>query len=96
MPLLHRRDQGQPIRDAMKAAGLSGPSVAEATKTLDPDGKGISAAKVGQLAGRGKTAKERCRPRTAELIAEVLNQPLDDLFVTPSPSTSTLERSTPT
>lgn len=96
MELLHRRDHGQPIRDRMRELKLSGPDVATATKELDPDGKGISPAKVGQLAGRGKTARDTCKVKTGHLVAQVLQGPLDAFFVTPSPSTSTVERSTPT
>ncbi|MFJ4847605.1 XRE family transcriptional regulator [Streptomyces sp. NPDC088733] len=92
MEVLHRREAGKPIRDAMEELGLSGPAVAAATKEIDPEGKGISAAKVGQLAGQGKTAKDRCKRHTGELVAQVLHRPLDALFSMPTTSTSTVER----
>jgi hypothetical protein len=92
MEVLQRREAGKPIRDAMEELGLSGPAVAAATKEIDPEGRGISPAKVGQLAGRGKTAKERCKRHTGELVAQVLQRPLDALFFMPTPSMSIIER----
>jgi hypothetical protein len=99
MPKLHRKDDGRPIRAAMARAGLSIPQLAEATRRVDPDGKGVSPATVGRLAGQGKTARENCELRTAWFVAEALHQetnaPLQDLFAMPSPSTSNIERSSP-
>ncbi|MFD8845502.1 XRE family transcriptional regulator [Streptomyces pseudogriseolus] len=99
MPKLHRKDDGRPIRAAMARAGLSGPELAQATKEVDPTGKGVSPATVGRIAGQGKTARERCELETAWFVAEALhrktNAPLQDLFAMPTPSTSTIERSTP-
>lgn len=99
MPKLRRKADGQPLRDAMARAGLSIPQLAEATRRVDPAGKGVSAATVGRLAGQGKTARDRCEWTTAWYIAEALhketNTPLQDVFAMPTPSTSTVERSTP-
>ncbi|NUS78442.1 MAG: XRE family transcriptional regulator [Streptomyces sp.] len=99
MPKLHRKDDGKPLRAAMARAGLSIPSLAEATKRVDPDGKGVSPATVGRLAGQGKTARDRCEWTTAWFVAEALhretNAPLQDLFAMPTGSTSNIERSTP-
>jgi hypothetical protein len=99
MPKLHRKDDGKPLRAAMKAAGLSIPGLAKATREVDPDGKGVSAATVGRLVGQGKTARERCELDTAWFVAEALhketNAPLQDLFAMPTGSTSNIERSTP-
>ncbi|MEH0650707.1 XRE family transcriptional regulator [Streptomyces scabiei] len=99
MPKLHRKDDGRPIRAAMARAGLSIPALAEATKRVDPAGKGVSPATVGRLAGQGKTARKSCEWTTAWFVAEALhtetNAPLQDLFAMPSPSTSNIERSTP-
>lgn len=99
MPKLHRKDDGRPIRDAMARAGHSIPSLAEATKKVDPAGKGVSPATVGRLAGQGKTARESCELRTAWFVASALheetNAPLQDLFAMPTHSTSIIERSTP-
>jgi hypothetical protein len=98
MPKLHRRNDGTPIRDAMARAGLTIPQLAEATRAVDPAGRGVSAATVGRLAGRGETARDRCELRTAWLVAEALHREtpaaLQDLFAMPTPSTSTIERST--
>lgn len=97
MPKLHRKDDGRPIRAAMARAGLSGPELAEATKDVDPTGKGVSPATVGRISGQGKTARERCELDTAWFVAEALhrrtNAPLQDLFAMPTDSTSTVERS---
>ncbi|GGP55501.1 XRE family transcriptional regulator [Streptomyces abikoensis] len=95
MSHLLRKGDGQPLRDAMQAAGLSGPKLAAATRLVDPAGKGVSAAAVGFITGRGQNAQARCRLRTAWLIAEALGQPLQSLFSMPAVSTVTVERSTP-
>lgn len=99
MPKLRRKDDGRPIRAAMERAGLSGPELAQATKEVDPTGKGVSPATVGRIAGQGKTARERCELETAWFVAEALhrrtNAPLQDLFAMPTGSTSNIERSTP-
>jgi hypothetical protein len=93
MTNLIRVGEGQPIRDAMKAKGISGPELAEATKAVDPTGKGVSASVIGFLAGTGRSARKRCRLATAWWIAEGLDVPLQRLFAMPSPSTATVERS---
>lgn len=88
--LLHRR--GDAIRVAMDRAGMSGPDLAAATRRVDPNGKGVSPAVIGFLAGSGKSARDRCRIGTAWLIATALDLPLQSLFSMPSTSTSTEER----
>ncbi|MFI0236384.1 XRE family transcriptional regulator [Streptomyces sp. NPDC016845] len=99
MPKVSRKGEGKPLRDAMARAGLSGPELAEATKDVDPTGKGISSATVGRLTGRGKTARTQCELSTAWLVAEALHRrtsaPLQDLFSMPTRSTTTVERSRP-
>lgn len=95
MTHLLRKSDGQPIREAMKRHGLSGPRLAEATRTVDATGRGISAATVGKLAGRGESAHDICRLRTAWLIATALDEPLQGLFSMPTVSTDTVERSSP-
>lgn len=98
MTHLFRKGDGEPIRKAMRAAGLSGPKLADATKGIDPEGKGLSPAAIGKITGRGKTAKDRCRLQSARLIARALDVPTQHLFrqfPMPSDSTSTVERSTP-
>lgn len=108
MTHVFRQGEGEPIRTAMRAAGLSGPQLAEATRAVDPDGRGISAAAVGRIVGRGRSARNRCHLRSAWLIADALDAagadaPLQRLFsrtappsfFSPSDSTSTVERSSP-
>lgn len=84
MPKLIRKGEGKPLRTAMDRARLTIEDLAKATKTVDPTGKGVSSATVGHLAGRGKTARERCELSTAWFIAEALHAPLEDLFVIPA------------
>jgi hypothetical protein len=96
MSLLPRKSNGEPLRRAIKASGLSIPKLAAATKEVDETGRGVSHGAIGMLANEaGKSARQRCRIRTAWLIAEALNQPLQKLFDMPEASTSTKERSTP-
>ncbi|WP_328962922.1 helix-turn-helix transcriptional regulator [Streptomyces virginiae] len=92
MTLLLRKAAGKPIRDAMKRNGLSGERLAEATKAHDGTGRGISAGTVAKIAGKGETAADECRLRTAWLIAAALDEPLQKLFSMPSVSTDTVER----
>jgi hypothetical protein len=89
---LTRKGAGQPLREAMQARGMSGPDLAEATRRVDPTGKGVSAAVIGMLAGQGTSARERCRFRTAWLIAEGLDVQIHRLFSMPTPSTATVEK----
>lgn len=95
MSHLFRLGQGEPIRAAMRRRGFSGPRLAEATKAVDPDGRGISPAAIGRIAGRGKTSRDRCHLTSAWLIACALEEPLQDLFSLrmPNDSTLTVERS---
>ncbi|MEU3096591.1 hypothetical protein ABZ690_17785 [Streptomyces sp. NPDC006967] len=90
---MRRRDKGAPLRAAMKAAGLDIPSLAAKTKDVDPAGEGLSRSLVGFIVGKGKTAREDCSDRAAELIAKALDKEVDDLFdapaFTPDESTST-------
>ena len=95
MPNLLRKSDGRPLRDAIQAAGLSCPKLAAATKQLDPNGRGISPALVGRLTGRGTSARDHCRPRTAQLIAQALGRGVEELFTLPEASTDTVERSNP-
>lgn len=97
MTNVYRKGEGQPIRDAMRNQGLTGPELAAATKTVDPTGKGISPATVGRLAGQGKTARNECRLWTAWLMTEVLDIPIQRCFGMHPTETATVEkeRSTP-
>ena len=82
---MQRRDEGQPLRDAMASAGLSIPALAERTKAVDPTGYGVAKSTIGNLHATGKSAREGCLDRAGELIALALNQPVDELFK-PDPS----------
>lgn len=101
MPKLIRKGEGKPLRDAMERAHLTIEELAEATKDVDPTGRGISPATVGRLTSRGKSARNRCEEFTAWVVATALhrrtNAPLQDLFdppfLMPPHSTSTVERS---
>lgn len=97
MPKLSRKGQGKPLREAMERAHLTIEELAQATKDVDPAGKGISPSTVGRLTSRGKSARDRCELATAWFVAEALhrrtNAPLQDLFTMPTGSTSTVERS---
>lgn len=95
MELLHRRDDGRALRNAMEKAGLSIPELARATRAVDPAGEGISPALVGRLATDRPSGKDTCRLRSAWLIADALGSPLQSLFAMPTTSTETVERSTP-
>lgn len=80
---MRRLDKGAPLRAAMKAAGLDIPSLAARTKDVDPEGEGLSRSLVGFIAGGGKTAREECSDRAADLIAAAVGKEVDDLFETP-------------
>ena len=75
----------------MEAAGLSGPNLAAATKAVDPEGKGISPAMVGFITGGGKSAREECSERAADLIALVLGKPTSRFFETDDDVAADLE-----
>ena len=90
---MRRLDKGAPLRAAMKAAGLDIPRLAAKTKDVDPTGEGLSRAMVGFIVGSGKTAREECSDRAAELIATALDRELGTLFAS---TVFTLRESTST
>ncbi|MEW2545046.1 XRE family transcriptional regulator [Streptomyces sp. NPDC047002] len=92
MPKVLRKAHGQPLRDEMRRQGLSGPGLAARTKEIDPAGRGVSAATIGRIAGRGSTARERCELSTAWLIAEVLDARMHDLFSLPPSAAAGAEK----
>lgn len=92
MAHLYRRDAGRPIRNRMDTLGISCPQLAKATRRVDPAGKGVSTATIGKLTGTGPSAKERFRLDTCWFVAEVLHEPLQDLFSMAPPVTVTDER----
>src|ERR1051325_6014349 len=77
---MRRRDKGAPLRAAMKAAGLDIPRLAARTKDVDPDGTGLSRSMVGFIVGAGRTGRDECSDRAAELIASALDRELATLF----------------
>lgn len=89
---LIRKGKGKPLRAAMERTGLTQAELAAKTKAVDIRGRGVSAATVIKVTGRGKTAAEKCRLRTAWLIATALGDPLQKHFDMPSVSTDTVER----
>ena len=92
---LIRKGKGQPLRAAMERSGLTQAELAAKTKAVDVRGKGVSLGTVIKVTGRGKTAAEECRFRTAWLITTALGEPLQDHFDMPSVSTDTVERCNP-
>ncbi|REE62168.1 hypothetical protein BX257_4781 [Streptomyces sp. 3212.3] len=77
---MRRLGRGAPLRAAMKAAGLDIPRLAAKTKDVDPTREGLSRSLVGHITGGGRTAREECSDRAAELLAAALNKEIDDLF----------------
>jgi hypothetical protein len=69
----------------MAEAGLDIPHLVEATRRVDADGVGISRAYIGFLVGTGKSAREECSDRAAELLALALDKPVDRLFAIGTP-----------
>jgi len=82
---MRKLDDGQPLRDAMKAAGLSITDLAEATRQVDPTGYGVKKSTIGHLVTTGRSARPGCDDRAARLIVAALDKPLGELFATPSP-----------
>jgi hypothetical protein len=89
---LIRKSEGQPLRDAMRRRGVTQAELAARTKAVDARGQGVSVATVIKVTGRGKTAAEKCRLRTAWLITAAMDEPLQAHFDMPSVSTDTVER----
>ncbi|MDT0567864.1 hypothetical protein RM704_10350 [Streptomyces sp. DSM 3412] len=90
---MRRLDKGAPLRAAMTAAGLDIPRLAAKTREIDPDQKGLSKSLVGFIVGSGKTAREECSDRAAELVAAALGREVTTLF---EPVVFTLGESTST
>lgn len=95
MPKLLRKSEGQPIRTEMERQGLTLGRLSELTRTVDPEGRGVSPAAIGRIAGSGASAHPQCELRTAWLIAEGLDARIHALFAMPTRSTPTVERSSP-
>ncbi|MEU6535570.1 hypothetical protein [Streptomyces sp. NPDC047000] len=91
---MRRLDKGAPLRAAMEAAQLDIPRLAARTREIDPDGAGLSKALVGFIVGKGKTAREECSDRAADLIAHAIGREVTELFEAPicMPTESTSTR----
>lgn len=89
---LIRKDAGKPLRDAMQRRGMTQAQLAARTREVDVRGQGVSVATVIKVTGRGRTAVDTCRLRTAWLITSALAEALQDHFDMPSVSTDTVER----
>lgn len=77
---MHRLDNGQPIRDAIHAAGLSIERLAEKTKKADPAGYGISQSAIGHMVSTGPSGRDSFTTRSADLVARALGKPVAELF----------------
>lgn len=77
---MYRLDSGQPIRDAMKAAGLSIERLAEKTKEVDPAGYGISQSAIGHMVSTGTSGRNRFEDRSCDLAALALDRPVQEFF----------------
>jgi hypothetical protein len=67
-----RKDDGQPLRAAMKAAGMNLQKLATATKIADMTGIGVSYQLIGFLATAKKYGRSTTTPETALLIERAL------------------------
>ena len=77
---MYRRDRGRPIREAIQRAGLSIPRLAERTREIDPEGKGLSQALIGFYTSTGASGRESISDHAAELLAAGVNSPTEELF----------------
>lgn len=77
---MRRRDQGQPLRDAMASAGLSIAQLAAQTRTIDPEHRGVAKSTIGHLVALTSSSREHCHPRSAGLIARALHGKTADYF----------------
>lgn len=81
---MHRRDNGQPIRNAMRKAGLSIEDLAERTRRID--GYGISRSAIGHMVSRGRSGRDEFEDRSCDLVARALDKPINDLFSDTAPT----------
>jgi hypothetical protein len=93
---MQRLNKGEQLRSAMSAAGLDIPRLVEVTRAVDPTGRGVSRAAIGFLVSQGRSARETCSDRAAELLAQALGAPVEDLFVVEESALSAVGESTST
>lgn len=77
---MYRRDNGQPIRQAMNQAALSIQELAEKTREVDPAGYGIKPATIGHMVSTGASGRDSFTDRSCDLVARALDKPVEDLF----------------
>ena len=75
-----RIDDGKPIREAMKEAGLTLQQLAALTAEASPDGVGVSYQLVAFLATSRGYGRQTTSDRTATLIETALGKPAGSLF----------------
>jgi hypothetical protein len=95
MPKVLRKSEGRPIRDEMDRQGLTLEELAEKTRAVDPEGRGVSLPAIGRLVSRGRSGRKRFELRTAWLVTEAMDWPIHRGFCMPPHSISKLERSIP-
>jgi hypothetical protein len=77
-----KRDGGAPLRQAMKDAGMGLQALADRTRAVDPDGKGVSYQLLGFLTQDppGRHGRDTCWPASADLIETALGARPGSLF----------------
>lgn len=95
---MERLEDGRPLREAMKSAGMSIPDLARATKAKDPNGDGVAQAYIGFLTAEPekRSARSTCGPGTAQLIAAALDKDVAEFFKDPTPPSVVPEGTTAT
>jgi hypothetical protein len=81
---MHRRDNGQPLREAMAEADLSIEDLAERTRRID--GYGISRSTIGHMVSQGSSGRSEFEDRSCDLVAKALDKPVTELFSIDAPT----------
>lgn len=79
---VRRRNDGADLRDAMYYAGTGLKALADRTRLLDPEGKGVSFQLVAFLATGKPWGRDTTSPRSASLIEAALDVKPGSLFET--------------
>ena len=77
---MRRIDHGYPLALAMARQRLTLQDIADRTRELDPERKGISLQLVGRLVTQKASARETTTRRSAELLSKALGVDLDSAF----------------
>lgn len=75
-----RRSGGAELRRAMADQDLTIGRLADLTAELDPEDTGVNWRTIGFLVSEGRSGRETCSIRTAQLVAGALRVPVDQLF----------------